>query len=205
MPTVYSANQIYPYNAMMPLTELKGLPSIPLNHKSMLPEIVAIYFIKDNTNLYYIGQTANLCKRFNAHPVVKQLVKQVKLDDVVVTWVECETYELRVLETLAIKEFQPIMNKTAPVADKKDERRAIAPLSPYYQDLLNAEAYINRKSQAEQAKTLICEALDERAETVFKYCEEQKCSPIKSRDLIELIAAQKVVSADPVDWWTIAL
>jgi hypothetical protein len=88
------------------------LPSLPLLDRLQLPKCSAIYFVMQDEQVLYIGQTVNLANRLASH----QRWEQFKTlgESLKVAWLECsEIHLLEEIETALISYFNPPLNGSA--------------------------------------------------------------------------------------------
>ena len=84
------------------------LESIKIEDKDDLPEESGIYFIIDQSNLYYIGMSLNLQKRWYNHHKQKELDS---LPNLSISYLDClPKHYLKNIESALIEHFQPKLN-----------------------------------------------------------------------------------------------
>jgi excinuclease UvrABC nuclease subunit len=72
--------------------DLKQLPSILLEDRKSLPNLIAVYFVlDDNDNVLYIGQAKNVRNRWLGHHKTNQLTK---LQNVKIAYLAVDKEEL---------------------------------------------------------------------------------------------------------------
>ena len=144
------------------------LPSLPLLECENLPSIAAVYFVMNEAEIYYIGQSKNIKQRFSNHEVMKEIKDKTGIK---VAWLKCCISNLRGIEKAAITSFMPKLNRAFPSGVKanrdaqeevRDKRIRLPLLGDYYYDLLLLDAWANDRTKSEQAKVLCCERLEER-------------------------------------------
>ena len=94
------------------------LPSLPLGQRSLLPATPSIYFALDSLgNIQYIGRSTNLQNRWVNHHRCGQLNA---IGGITIAWLTLDSPELLVdIETALIKWFNPPLNRSEVVTDKK--------------------------------------------------------------------------------------
>lgn len=70
----------------------------------------------------------------------------------------------------------------AKMTSRKDLRLTIAPIGEYYEDLLEVDSWINDRSKAQQASSLLCSKLQEREQRI--------------RERVEYLAKKRGISPD---------
>jgi hypothetical protein len=85
---------------------LQQLESVPLLHRSQLPEIAAIYLVYQGDRLLYIGRTGNLKQRWIQHHRQKQFAA---IEDVRIAWFPCHEGQPE-LEATLIELLEPQLN-----------------------------------------------------------------------------------------------
>lgn len=82
--------------------------SVKMKDKDDLPEEAGIYFAIDKSNIYYIGMSTNIQKRWYSHH------KQVELDslaDIEIAYLDClPKHYLKNIESTLINHFKPSLN-----------------------------------------------------------------------------------------------
>ena len=82
--------------------------SITIEDRDELPEESGIYFVIDNSNIYYIGMSKNLQQRWYSHH------KQAALDSFTnlrIAYLDClPKHYLKNIESTLIKHFKPRLN-----------------------------------------------------------------------------------------------
>lgn len=68
------------------------------------------------------------------------------------------------------------------MSPRKDKRLPIAPLGEYYEDLLIVDSWINERSMASQANSLLCSKLQERESRI--------------RDRVDYLAKKRGINGD---------
>lgn len=72
-----------------------------------IPSVAAVYFVFSQTDVVYIGQTANLHNRFSAHDyMILFREHNAKL----ITWVNIDTHYLTHIENVFIYRLTPLLN-----------------------------------------------------------------------------------------------
>jgi hypothetical protein len=74
------------------------------------------------------------------------------------------------------------MIKVKVMAARKDERLLVSPLGEFYEDLIKIDAWINARTIAGQANSLLCGKLQEREQRI--------------RDRVEYLASKRGIKAD---------
>ncbi|MGL4618718.1 MAG: GIY-YIG nuclease family protein [Chroococcidiopsis sp.] len=95
------------------IIDLKKLPSVPLTERLSLPKISAVYFVLKGSSVLYIGQSANLFRRWQNHVLVKQLTAS----SIRIAWLKCSKSKLLSTETILISKFVPKLNKAVQIID----------------------------------------------------------------------------------------
>ncbi|MEH1795593.1 ribbon-helix-helix domain-containing protein [Nostoc sp.] len=94
-----------------------ALPSVSLHKRSHLPKTACIYFAIDSQGvIQYIGRTVNLQERWLKHHRYKQLAQS---KDVRIAYLSIEPDFLPEVELALIEWFNPRLNQTEVIADKK--------------------------------------------------------------------------------------
>lgn len=91
----------------------EGLPSIPFRLRCKLPEITCVYAVYSGLDVYYVGQTVNLKRRWEGHHTSEKLsVVQNSADqqDVRIGWIELDRQLLTLIEKALIGLLLPILN-----------------------------------------------------------------------------------------------
>ncbi|QLE42735.1 hypothetical protein FD723_21390 [Nostoc sp. C052] len=140
------------------------LPSKSIVEKKSLPECSCVYFLKQENEIVYVGQTNNLYKRIKSHTKIKQL-KNIDIiiswdkvkNSYMISWVEvkdlCEAYDL---ERFFIDKFKPRLNINIP------NRNSLRPISEYLRYMcidehdLTEEAINKRMKKNKSSKNLSC-------------------------------------------------
>ena len=92
------------------LLDLSSLPCVELSDRNTLPEVAAIYFAIDSEeNIQYIGQTANLNRRWKSNTHHK-LTHLEKLGGTRISYMVVEVGLLMEIETALIEWFEPPLN-----------------------------------------------------------------------------------------------
>jgi predicted GIY-YIG superfamily endonuclease len=76
-----------------------------IKHITNLP---GVYFIVDSSNLgnvYYVGSSKNIYRRFQFHTTFQKIVKDKGVDNVGVTWLTCAVSETKTIEQEMINKF----------------------------------------------------------------------------------------------------
>lgn len=93
------------------------LPSMALNERSQLPSQPCIYFAIDSQGVVqYIGRTVNLQARWLKHHRYKQLAQS---EDIRIAYLFIEPDLLPEVEIALIEWFNPQLNQTEVISDKK--------------------------------------------------------------------------------------
>ncbi|BAY35665.1 XRE family transcriptional regulator (plasmid) [Nostoc carneum NIES-2107] len=144
--------------AINPATiDLLALPSVSLQERSQLPSTPCIYFAIDSQGvIQYIGRTVNLQGRWLKHHRYKQLAQS---KDVRIAYLSIEPDLLPEVELALIEWFNPQLNQTEVIADKKR-------MSLYLDEALKSDlerlAKIRKRSLSNLIE-VICEEELERA------------------------------------------
>ena len=80
-----------------------------------LPAVSAIYRVRHNGNVIYVGQSRNLKQRWRAHHILSTLMMRYG-NDWTIDWVEIAPHYLDRAEAFAYRHFQPVLNKQDPSA-----------------------------------------------------------------------------------------
>jgi hypothetical protein len=90
------------------LSMLSGLPSVSVTNLSSLPTCEAIYFVFNDKELLYIGQSSNLARRLKAHHRRYEFIaNKARL-----CWFSSEGSPRLEIESELIKYFKPPINNT---------------------------------------------------------------------------------------------
>ncbi|MEM8719645.1 MAG: GIY-YIG nuclease family protein [Cyanobacteria bacterium P01_G01_bin.39] len=82
--------------------------SVDLKDKDSLPEEPGIYFVIDKSNVYYIGMTTNLQKRWYSHHKQSEIDS---LSEIKISYLNClPKHYLKNLESTLINHFKPSLN-----------------------------------------------------------------------------------------------
>ncbi len=100
------------------------LPSVPLEQRSLLPQIPCIYFAIDSEGVVqYIGQSGNLQLRWEYHHRQKQLEL---IDGIAIAWLTIDSPELLIeIEAALINWFNPPLNFIKPRLQEVPEESEI--------------------------------------------------------------------------------
>lgn len=85
------------------------MPTILYKDLNDLPDISAVYIVKDGEKVLYVGSSIRLRTRFRNHHK-KEFFKS---PNVVIEYIECDIQWLGPLEVQKIKELRPILNSVA--------------------------------------------------------------------------------------------
>lgn len=82
---------------------------LEFENKSLLPKIPAIYFVLEGEEIIYIGQTKDLCHRWQSHHLLKEF-KELS-SNISIAWLQCENIKLlRPIESSLIEAIKPRFN-----------------------------------------------------------------------------------------------
>lgn len=87
-------------------------PSIQLIYRAFLPRKSCVYFVYDETNVVYVGQTVNLKERWEGHHLISSLEDKKHR----IGWIEIDESLLLFVETYLIGFWNPKFNVLKPVA-----------------------------------------------------------------------------------------
>jgi hypothetical protein len=85
---------------------IKGLPSVEIDKRRTLPSVEAVYVVWALDKILYIGQTEDLCQRFNNH---HRLVEFLNCD-AKIAWFDAEGSDRLEIESDLIEAFCPELN-----------------------------------------------------------------------------------------------
>jgi hypothetical protein len=85
---------------------IKGLPSVEIEKRKTLPNAEAVYVVWALDKILYIGQTKDLCRRFNNH---HRLVEFLNCD-AKIAWFDAEGSDRLEIESDLIEAFCPELN-----------------------------------------------------------------------------------------------
>ncbi len=88
--------------------QIHQLPCLPIQRKSELPKISAIYFFLSGSQVLYVGKTNSLRRRFLLHH--KTIRAKQEYSDIVIAWMECEPKILSQTEKYFIGKLNPPLN-----------------------------------------------------------------------------------------------
>lgn len=91
---------------------LESLPSVKLDDRHLLPRVSGIYFVCGTSEIFYIGKSFNLNKRWELHHRQFQLELLSKLESIKIYWIKCDSNALTFLEETMISFYKPLMNNT---------------------------------------------------------------------------------------------
>lgn len=136
------------------LEDIFRFPSIPFDNLKLtksLPDIPAIYFAAGQmcckTEIFYIGKTENLRKRWcNHHRHSDLVVIQAIGIEVFVYWMQCECDRLTEIEESLITKFTPPLNRLVSTS-----RKVIR---------TGEEIYASQKTKAVEKEDLLFSGLD---------------------------------------------
>ena len=99
------------------LREAASVPTILYSDKNTLPEISAVYIVRHNGIVLYVGSTIRLRTRFRRHHK-KEFFKN---EGTSIEYIECEIQWLGPLEVSKCKELQPTLNSIAKRPNRKQQ------------------------------------------------------------------------------------
>lgn len=82
---------------------------LDFENKGLLPKVPAIYFVLEDEEIVYIGQTKNLVSRWRGHHIAASLANLT--GKISIAWLQCDnTKLLKVLEDTLLATVQPRLN-----------------------------------------------------------------------------------------------
>jgi excinuclease UvrABC nuclease subunit len=96
------------------------MQSIHYKDRKLLPNVSAVYAVKSEKEVLYVGSTWTLRKRFTSHSQ-KFAFETYKAN--LIEWIEVSNENLVETERLWIRELKPTLNKTASRKTKKREHQ----------------------------------------------------------------------------------
>ena len=91
----------------------EGLHSIPIRLRCKLPEITCVYLVYSGLDVYYVGQTVNLKRRWESHHTSEKLSivqDSTEQQDVRIGWIGLDRQLLTLIEKALIGLLLPILN-----------------------------------------------------------------------------------------------
>jgi excinuclease UvrABC nuclease subunit len=91
--------------------DLRALPCCPVQGKhSTIPDFPVLYIIFDDTQVFYVGATKSLYKRWSAHRSDHRMKKILRREDVRVAWITAEIERFGEYEVALMQFLKPTIN-----------------------------------------------------------------------------------------------
>ncbi len=135
------------------------LPSLPLEEKYKLPDIAGIYLcINEAEEIYYIGQSKNINRRWLQHHRNYQLED---IGNIRIAWIAIsETSLLNDIETALIEYFNPSLNNSLVSVPQNYKGRMSLYLTPSLKKELETLAKARSRTMSNMVEVLIMEAVE---------------------------------------------
>lgn len=96
------------------------MQSIPYEQRAALPNIVAVYIVRSESECLYVGSSWTLRQRFASHTKQKEFAKHKACT---IEYLPCSDEELATLEDQTARKYLPTLNKLTSRASKRPTPR----------------------------------------------------------------------------------